>query len=172
MYKNQVDQDKKDAKVLKRIINEILFKKIIQKNITKKIIDILWIDDTKDRDSTELLSIQNFLDAINNEDITNKDDARKEFIKLKKNVNSDKLKDIVKELERAIFGYEELSGSGLKILTNKQMLNHLPILLAQIQAGNNSNKLKNEARKILYSLYRLKVLTKTVYNNLIKAIRA
>ena len=64
------------------------------------------------------------------------------------------------------------SGSGLKILTNKQMLNHLPILLAQIQAGNNSTKLKNEIRKILYSLYRPKVLTKTVYNNLIKSIRA
>ena len=57
------------------------------------------------------------------------------------------------------------SGSGLKILTNKQMLNPLPILLAQIQAGNNSNKLKNEARQILYSLYRSRVLTKTVYNN-------
>ena len=71
-----------------------------------------------------------------------------------------------------MFGYEELSGSGLKILTNKQMLNHLHILLAQIQAGNNSTKLKNEARKILYSLYRSKVLTKTVYNNLIKAIHA
>ena len=64
------------------------------------------------------------------------------------------------------------SGSGLKILTNKQMLNHLPILLAQIQAGNNSKKLKNEIRQILYSLYRSKVLTKTVYNNLIKSIRA
>ena len=62
-------------------------------------------------------------------------------------------------------------GTGLKILTNKQMLNHLPILLAQIQAGNNSNKLKNEIRQILYSLYRSKVLTKTVYNNLIKSIR-
>ena len=61
-------------------------------------------------------------------------------------------------------------GTGLKILTNKQMLNHLPILLAQIQAGNNSSKLKNEIRQILYSLYRSKVLTKTVYNNLIKAI--
>ena len=46
------------------------------------------------------------------------------------------------------------------------MLNHLPILLAQIQAGNNSIKLKNEIRQILYSLYRSKVLTKTVYNNL------
>ena len=62
-------------------------------------------------------------------------------------------------------------GVGLKILTNKQMLNRLPILLAQIQAGNNSIKLKNEARQILYSLYRSKLLTKTVYNNLIKSIR-
>ena len=61
--------------------------------------------------------------------------------------------------------------TGLKILTNKQMLNRLPTLLAQIQAGNNSNKLKNEIRQILYSLYRSKVLTKTVYNNLIKSIR-
>ena len=61
-------------------------------------------------------------------------------------------------------------GTGLKILTNKQMLNRLPILLAQIQAGNNSIKLKNEIRQILYSLYRSKVLTKSVYNNLIKAI--
>ena len=61
-------------------------------------------------------------------------------------------------------------GEGLKILTNKQMLNRLPILLAQIQAGNNSNKLKNELRQITYSLYRSKVLTKTVYNNLIKVI--
>ena len=64
------------------------------------------------------------------------------------------------------------SGSGLKILTSKQMLNRLPILLAQIQAGNNSTKLKDEIRQILYSLYRSKVLTKTVYNNLIKSIRA
>ena len=88
-----------------------------------------------------------------------------------RDVKSDESKDIVKELERAIFGNEELSGSGLKILTNKQMLNRLSILLAQIQAGNDSNKLKNEARQILYSLDRSKVLTKTVYNNFIKAIR-
>ena len=60
----------------------------------------------------------------------------------------------------------------LKILTNKQMLNRLPILLAQIQAGNNSKKIKIELRQILYSLYRSKALTKTVYNNLTKVIRA
>ena len=63
-------------------------------------------------------------------------------------------------------------GEGLKILTNKQMLNRLPILLAQIQAGNNSKSLKNELRQILYSLYRSKILTKTVYDNLIKSIGA
>ena len=63
-------------------------------------------------------------------------------------------------------------GEGLKILTNKQMPYRLPILLAQIQAGNDSESLKNELRQILYSLYRSKVLTKTVYNNLIKSIHA
>ena len=63
-------------------------------------------------------------------------------------------------------------GEGLKILNNKQMLNRLPILLAKIKAGNNSIKLKNEARQILYSLHRSKLLTKTVYNNLIRSIRA
>ena len=61
---------------------------------------------------------------------------------------------------------------GLKILTEKQMLNRLPILLAQIEAGNNSIKLKNEARQILYSLYRSKLLTETVYNNLFKSVHA
>ena len=63
-------------------------------------------------------------------------------------------------------------GEGLKVLTNKQMFHRLPILLVQIQAGNNSKSLKNEARQILYSLYSSKVLTKTVYNNLIKSIHA
>ena len=63
-----------------------------------------------------------------------------------------------------------IEGEEIKILTNKQMLNRLPVLLAQIQAGNNSKSLKNEIRQLLYSLYRSKVLTKTTYNNLIKSI--
>ena len=50
------------------------------------------------------------------------------------------------------------------------MLSRLPISLAQIQAGNNSNKLKNEIRQLLHSLYRSKNMTKQVYNNLIKPI--
>ena len=55
---------------------------------------------------------------------------------------------------------------------SEKVLNRLPILLVQIEAGNNSNKLKNETRQILYSLHRSKALTKTVYNKLIKSIRA
>ena len=62
-------------------------------------------------------------------------------------------------------------GTGLKILTDKQMFNRLPILLTQIQAGNKLIKLKNEIRQILYSLFRSKALTKTLYNNLIESIR-
>ena len=50
------------------------------------------------------------------------------------------------------------------------MLNRLTIALAQLQAGNNSNKLKNEIRQLLYSLYRSKNMTKQVYNNLINYI--
>ena len=61
-------------------------------------------------------------------------------------------------------------GQGLKILTSQQMLSRLPISLAQLKAGNNSQKLKNEIRQLLYSLYRSKKLSKTIYNNLINAI--
>ena len=50
------------------------------------------------------------------------------------------------------------------------MLSKLAICLAEIKTGNNSEKLKNETRKLLYSLYSSKTLTKTIYNNLIKAI--
>ena len=50
------------------------------------------------------------------------------------------------------------------------MLNKLPIALAQLKAENNSNKLKNEIRQLLYSLYRSKNMTKQVYNKLIKHI--
>ena len=61
-------------------------------------------------------------------------------------------------------------GQGLKMLTPDQMLSRLPITLAQLKAGNNSQKLINEIRQLLYSLYRSKKLTKTIYNHLINAI--
>ena len=80
------------------------------------------------------------------------------------------LKDIVDFYNPKSGSDTSKKGKGLKILTDPQMLNRLPILLTQIQAGNNSIKLKNETRQILYSLYRSKALTKTVYNKLIKSI--
>ena len=189
-------------------------------------------DYMKGNNDNELKLIKDFITKINNGAI-NKNKAGNDFRKLKLKVTNDRLKqDLIKDLERYIFGeniekYEENIeervktrrqnaptsplkkdyseetadylkymeeqekgqkrfsddydsngwssgsgnvGAGLKILTNKQMLNRLPILLAQILAGNNSSKLKNEIRQILYSLYRSKVLTKTVYNNLVKAI--
>ena len=92
-------------------------------------------------------------------------------------INQKTMRSYVKSLKDIVDFYNLQSGNvmskkgeGLKISTNKQMLNSLPILLAQIETGNNSNKLKNEMRQILYSLYRSKALTKAVYNKLIKSI--
>ena len=64
----------------------------------------------------------------------------------------------------------ETKETGLKILTPKQMLQRLPIALTQVKAGNNSEKLLNEIRQIIYSLYQSKEITKKVYNNLIKSL--
>ena len=61
-------------------------------------------------------------------------------------------------------------GKGLKILIPKQMLQRLPTALAQVNAGNNSECLKNEIRQIVYSLYQSKQITKKVYNSTIKSI--
>ena len=58
----------------------------------------------------------------------------------------------------------------LKILTSKQMLQRLPIALAQIEAVNNSETLLNEIRQIVYSLYQSKKVTKKVYSVIIKSI--
>ena len=62
-------------------------------------------------------------------------------------------------------------GTGLKILTPKQLLQRLPIALAQVKAGNKSENLLNEMRQMVYSLYLSKEITKKVYNNLIKSIQ-
>ena len=63
-----------------------------------------------------------------------------------------------------------LDHSKRKILTHKQMCQKLPIALAQVNAGNNSESLSNEVRQIVYSLYQSKEITKKAYNNIIKSI--
>ena len=66
---------------------------------------------------------------------------------------------------------EEKEGKGLKILTpNKLLWTRHPIFLAEIKAGNNSYKLKNEIRQIVYHLYQDNKITKKNYNSLIKSL--
>ena len=76
------------------------------------------------------------------------------------------------EIDEKILKFNEQNqqGKGLNILTPNQMLSRLPITLAQLKAGNNSEKLKNEIRQLLYSLYCSKNITKQVHNNLINYI--
>ena len=80
---------------------------------------------------------------------------------------------VFKAFQSGIFSRskESQEGERLKILTPNQMLKILPIALAQIKAGNNSESLLNEIRQIVYSLYRSKKITKKVYNKIIKSIK-
>ena len=89
-----------------------------------------------------------------------------------KNLNEEPNTTDMRELENEESAAERRNklGEGLKILIPDQMFSRLPITLAQLKAGDNSQKLKNEIRQILYSLYRSKKLTKTIYNYLINAI--
>ena len=74
-------------------------------------------------------------------------------------------------LKKSILYFNKINqGRGLNMLTPSQMLSRLPISLAQLNAGNNSEKLKNEFRQLLCSLYRSKKLTKNIYKSLVEII--
>ena len=77
--------------------------------------------------------------------------------------------DYAKNMSKNI--YESKQATGLKILTPKKMIQRLPIALAQIKAGNNSESLLNEIRKIVYSLYQSKEIPKKVLNTIIRSIK-
>ena len=74
------------------------------------------------------------------------------------------------ESEESAAERKNQEGQRLKVLTPNQMLSRLPISLAQLKAGNNSEKLKNEIRQLLHSLYRSKKLTKQLYKSLVGII--
>ena len=91
----------------------------------------------------------------------------------KANESVDKIKEIIKNVTEKSSSSEsdkEQSAKGLKIMTPNQLLTRLPILLALKKAGNNSQKLNNEIRQIIYYLYSSKNMSKTVYNHLINSI--
>ena len=81
---------------------------------------------------------------------------------------NEKIIDIVEKILE--LNCKKQLGKGLKILTPNQMLCRLPITLAQLKAGNNYEKLKNEIRQLLYSLYKSKKLTKQLYKSFIDVI--
>ena len=86
----------------------------------------------------------------------------------------DDRKSMIEENEKVInivehilyFNQLEQKEGRLKIITPNQMFSRLPIIIAQLKTGNNSVKLKNEIRQLLYSLYRSKKLTKQLYKSL------
>ena len=85
-----------------------------------------------------------------------------------KTEENEKIIDIVEKILE--LNSENQLGLGLNILTSNQMLIRLPISLAQFKAGNNSEKLKNKIRQLLYSSYRSKKLTKQLYKSLVDII--
>ena len=98
-----------------------------------------------------------------------------EWTKDNSQLNEDFIKNYNEESDEGHFlkvdvKYKTKYGEGLKILTPKQMLQRLPIALAQVKAVNTSENLLNEIRKIIYSSYRAKEITKKVYNNIMNSI--
>ena len=67
--------------------------------------------------------------------------------------------------------HEATKRTGLKMLTPRQMIQRIPIALAQVKAVNNSKNELNEIRQIVCSLYQSKAVTKKVYNNTIKSMQ-
>ena len=78
---------------------------------------------------------------------------------------------VINAFRSRLFQLKSTTGTGLKILTPKQLLQKLPIALAQVKAGNNSESILNEIRQIVYSLYQSKEIAKNVFNNIIKSIQ-
>ena len=79
----------------------------------------------------------------------------------------DKILEFVKKILDFNEKIRKQKGLGLNILTPSQMLSRLPVSLTQLKVGNNSEKLKNEIRQLLHSLYRSKKLTKNFYKSLV-----
>ena len=95
-------------------------------------------------------------------------DKAKQISNLRSTPHRQKMLEIFNYLGEIFNGQTE--GKVLKILIPNQMPSRLPIALAQLKAENNSEKLKNEIRQLLYSLYRSKKLTKQLYKSLVDII--
>ena len=135
----------------------------------------------RDKDSFELFTLQTFIDNINNERVKNKKDAREEFKIVKKNVKSEALKEIVKDLEQAIFGDDDIDEDLLeaeeldrkfKDLISKKRRESLREYLKESEDPNPQdrvNALKEYLKKAKYTDLQIKVnALKKKLNNLPK----
>ena len=158
-----------------------------------------YIGPTKDLSFYEYRDSKELFNAIKYNQINFDDTLKRQNVLLKKTSNvkigkkTDNQKEVISSLENFYISREEVinffkdygkmvldaaykskqnetKGKGLKILSPKQMLQRLPIALAQVKAGNDSESLLNKIRQIVYSLYQSKQITKKVYNNIIKSI--
>ena len=127
--------------------------------------------------SNMLSKLRDASDEINKSRVNLINKKLTEIKNLVKNVPKDKEfkieenEKIIDIVERILdLNSENQLGLGLKILTPNQMLSRLPISLPQLKAGNNSEKLKNEIRQLLYSLYRSKKFTKQLHKSLVDII--
>ena len=145
----------------------------MNKTVNRKELLYKYKGNTSDVDFSEYYGANDLIDKIKNGDVS-----------LNEAVRRNKKRNLYKSRQAAISFFikytERVSeaksrakqeGTGLKILTPKQMLQRMPKALAQIKAGNNSKRLLNEIRQTVYSLYQSKEITKKVYNNIIKSIK-
>ena len=141
-------------------INEELFKKYFNYQRPSDMLDHLHKTNDSEKNN-KLVSVIN----------SGLKDFKEEIEKISKEEKEIEGRESIVEIAEEILKsnkQNQQKGQGIKILTPNQML--LPIALAQLQARNNSNKLKNEIRQLLYSLYRSKNMTEQIYKSLVGII--
>ena len=129
-------------------LNEEIFKKYF--NFQRPSDMLMFLNNTNDKEKNiELVNVIN----------SGLKDLKEEIKKISEaEIEIEDPESIVKIVEEILnFNKQNQQGQGLKILTPNQMISRLPITLAQLKAGSNSEKLKNEIRQLLYSLYRSKI---------------
>ena len=140
-------------------INDELFKKHFK--IKKPSLIYKVLSETNDKEkNNKLVNIFN----------SGLKDLENEIKNMPKKERKTKKPNNIVTVVKKILDFDEHAQKGLKILTPNQMLNRLPIASAQLQAGNNSNKLKNEIKQLLYSRYCSKNMTEQVSKSLIGII--
>ena len=161
----QEKQDKKPSDLEKTIdahVNEEIFQKYFKLQKPSLMYKVLRTLNDKEKNS-------NLVNMFN----SGLKDLKEEIKKMSKEETENERPDEIVNIVEMILDFNKQNqqkGQGIKILTPNQTLNRSPIALAQLQAGSNSNKLKNEIRHLLYYLYRSKNMTKQIYKSLIGII--